>query len=78
VKRSSRRDSFNLRVELPVSTNWTSGPRTSAWEKLWLTIILDVLGQDSSANCPTRSHMEFRDEDEIGSDEGSDAHQRRA
>jgi hypothetical protein len=78
VKRSSGRNSFDLRVGLPVSTFWSSGPRTSAWEKLWQRILLDVLGQDSSANCPTRSHMEFRDEDEIGSDEGSDAQQRRA
>ena len=76
MTRSSKRNSFNLRVGLPVSTCWSSGPRTSAWEKLWHKIFLDILAQDSAANCPTRSRMGFRNEGEIGSDEDSDAKQR--
>jgi hypothetical protein len=66
VKRSSGRNSFDLRVGLPVSTFWSSGPRTSAWEKLWQRILLDVLGQYSSANFAVLSSMETGDEDEIG------------
>jgi hypothetical protein len=58
-------NSFDLRVGLPVSTDWTSGPRTSAWDKLWRRIILDVL-QDSSAKLPVRSFVETGNEDEIG------------
>ena len=66
MKRSSGRNSFDLRVGLPVSTVWSSGPRTSAWEKLWQRILLDVLGQNSSANFAVLSSMEAEDEDGIG------------